>query len=203
MEKYLVVLIIVIICYYVFRYCIQLEVEKLIKTKEGFADTINTSDPDLVKSITTLGQIAKDLQAGGLKIPGNLTVTGTIKTGTDLSDIADRLTKLEKLPSGMRLFQIDCDEGGDMLIIDPTSKNTYSSSDWVCCVQGVRSHWGDSHIPKGLQLFCFVRENKWYLRSYVDKGDGYSKPIILAIPKKYFETVHDIQSYSKNRHQWG
>ena len=202
MEKYLIIIILVVLAYYLHRYCIQIEIKKILKTKEGFADTINTSDPDLVKSITTLGQIAKDLQAGGLKIPGNLTVTGTIKTGTDLSDIADRLTKLEKLPSGMRLFQIDCDVSGDMLITDP-SKSAYSSSDWVCCVQGVRSHWGDVHTPKGLQLFCFERENKWYLRSYVDNGDGYSKPIILAIPKKYFEIVHPIQSYPNNRHQWG
>lgn len=80
MEKYLIILIITIICYYIFRYCIQLEVEKLIKTKEGFADTINKSDSDLIKSITTLGQIATDLQTNGLKVPGNLNVTGTINT---------------------------------------------------------------------------------------------------------------------------
>ena len=85
MEKYLVILIITIICYYVFHYCIQLEVEKLIKIKEGFVDTINTSDSDLVKSITTLGQVAKDLQAGGLKVPGNLNVTGTINTDGAIS----------------------------------------------------------------------------------------------------------------------
>jgi len=77
MEKYLVILIITIICYYVFRYCVQLEVEKIIKTKEGFADT---SDSDLIKSITTLGQIATDLQKDGLKVPGNLNVTGAINT---------------------------------------------------------------------------------------------------------------------------
>lgn len=77
MEKYLIILIITIICYYVFRYCVQLEVEKIIKTKEGFADT---SDSDLIKSITTLGQIATDLQKDGVKVPGNLNVVGTINT---------------------------------------------------------------------------------------------------------------------------
>ena len=168
--------------------------------KEGFANTVNTSDPDLIKSITTLAQVCKDLQAGGLKIPGNLTVTGTIKTGDDLNDIASRLTKLEKLPSGMRLFQMDGDVP-ETLIKDP-SGNTYLSSEWVCCVQGVRSHW-DTFDPKGLQLFCFERNGKWCLRSYVDNGDPYSKPIILAIPKKYFEIVHPVISYPNNRHQWG
>jgi len=79
MEKYLVVLIITIICYYIFRYCIQLEVEKM---KEGFVDTVNTSDPDLIKSITTLAQVCKDLQKDGLKVPGDLTVTGILNASS-------------------------------------------------------------------------------------------------------------------------
>lgn len=75
MQKYLIILILVIIAYYLHRYCIQFEIEKILKTKEGFADTVNTSDPDLIKSITTLGQIAKDLQGSdGLKVPGNLII---------------------------------------------------------------------------------------------------------------------------------
>jgi len=82
MEKYLIILIITIICYYVFRYCVQLEVEKIIKTKEGFA---NTSDSDLINSITTLGQIATDLQKDGVKVPGNLNVIGTINTDNDIT----------------------------------------------------------------------------------------------------------------------
>ena len=34
----------------------------------------------MIKSITTLGQIATDLQKDGVKVPGNLNVTGTINT---------------------------------------------------------------------------------------------------------------------------
>jgi len=79
MEKYLVIIILVVLAYYMHRYCIQVEIEKILKTKEGFADTVNTSDPDLVKSITTLGQICKDLQSSdGLKVPGNLNIKGAI-----------------------------------------------------------------------------------------------------------------------------
>ena len=44
MEKYLIFLIIIIIVYYLFRYCIQLEVEKIIKTKEGFAGTTGSKN---------------------------------------------------------------------------------------------------------------------------------------------------------------
>jgi hypothetical protein len=85
MEKYLVIIILVVLAYYVHRYCIQVEIEKILKTKEGFVDTVNTSDPDLYKSIITLGQICKDLQAGGINVPGNLNIKGVINTTGDIN----------------------------------------------------------------------------------------------------------------------
>ena len=83
MQKYLIILILVIIAYYLHRYCIQFEIEKILKTKEGFADTVNTSDPDLIKSITTLGQIVTDLQdLNGLTVPGKMNcISGINVTG--------------------------------------------------------------------------------------------------------------------------
>ena len=85
MEKYLIIIILVVLAYYLHRYCIQIEIKKILKTKEGFADTINTSDPDLVKSITTLGQVCKDLQAGGLTVPGALNIKSVINTDGDIT----------------------------------------------------------------------------------------------------------------------
>lgn len=40
MKKYLVIIILVILTYYLHRYCIQNEIEKFLKTKEGFVDTV-------------------------------------------------------------------------------------------------------------------------------------------------------------------
>ena len=83
MEKYLILLIIIVIVYYVFQCCIQLEVEKNIKIKEGFVDT---SDADLVKSIITLGQVAKDLQtSNGLKVPGVLDIKGALNADNNIT----------------------------------------------------------------------------------------------------------------------
>jgi hypothetical protein len=156
--------------------------------KEGFANTVNTSDPDLIKSITTLAQVCKDLQAGGLKIPGNLTVTGTIKTGDDLNDIASRLTKLEKLPSGMRLFQMTVDNTFDMKVVDSDNK-PFNSDEWVCSVQGLSMDWTVSiTLINGIYQYCYIKDNEWWIRSAMYPiGTQIGKPIILAIPKKYFE----------------
>ena len=79
MEKYLVIIILVVLAQYVHRYCIQIEIEKILKTKEGFAAT-SGSDADVASSINTLAQIAKDLQAGGINVPGNLNIKAAINT---------------------------------------------------------------------------------------------------------------------------
>ena len=84
MEKYLVIIILVVLAYYVHRYCIQIEIEKILKTKEGFAAT-SGSDADVASSINTLAQIAKDLQAGGLTVPGPLNIKAAINTTGDIN----------------------------------------------------------------------------------------------------------------------
>ena len=53
MKKYLIILIITIICYNIFRYCIQFDSGKM---KEGFVDT---SDTDLDKIETRLDNLEK------------------------------------------------------------------------------------------------------------------------------------------------
>ena len=84
MEKYLIIIILVVLAYYVHRYCIQIEIEKILKTKEGFAAT-SGSDADVANSINTLAQIAKDLQAGGITVPGNLNIKAAINTTGDIN----------------------------------------------------------------------------------------------------------------------
>ena len=217
MEKYLVVLIIVIICYYVFRYCIQVEVDKLIKTKEGFVDTINKSDPDLVKSITTLGQVAKDLQADGLKIPGNLTVTGTINASSlvvsdrnilaelnTLTTKVDTLTKnldtlttnLSKLSGTMRLFSMHITTKLIDSVVTSPDNQTFDGN-YVCCVQGVNASWRYDE-PHSVRSFCYRDNanstNLWYVKTdFNNTGDPWIiKPVILVIPISYFSKVDKI-----------
>ena len=77
MEKYIVFIILVVLAYYLHNCWVENKINNILKTKEGFVDTINTSDPDLVKSITTLGQVCKDLQGqNGLTVPGKITCGG-------------------------------------------------------------------------------------------------------------------------------
>ena len=64
MEKYLVILIIVIL-FYLYKYCIQID---------NFGDTpsVTSLDAALINSIKTLGVIATDLQTDGLKVMGEI-----------------------------------------------------------------------------------------------------------------------------------
>ena len=64
MEKYLVILIIVIL-FYLYKYCIQID---------NFGDTpsVPSLDAALINSIKTLGVIATDLQTDGLKVMGEI-----------------------------------------------------------------------------------------------------------------------------------
>jgi len=90
MKKYLIILIIFILFYYLHKYCIKIEIEK-------FTSPLSTNLPytaDDLNAIRTLGLIAKDLQeGGGLKIPGNILLsdkhilsTNTIDNILELKD---------------------------------------------------------------------------------------------------------------------
>ena len=108
MEKYIVFIILVVLAYYLHNCWVENKINNILKTKEGFVDTINTSDPDLVKSITTLGQVCKDLQGqNGLTVPGKITCGGDVNiTGLltvnkinilkVLKEVGDKLDKYAK-----------------------------------------------------------------------------------------------------------
>jgi len=75
MEKFLIIIIIVLILYYLFK-CWNMKVEH-------FADTPkeqSISGSDDTNSINTLAKIATQLMNGGLTIPGDITVTKNITT---------------------------------------------------------------------------------------------------------------------------
>ena len=86
MEKYLVIIILVVLTYYLFNCWVENKVNNILKTKEGFAGTTgSTNDADVASSINTLAQIAKDLQAGGLTVPGALNIKAGINTDGDIN----------------------------------------------------------------------------------------------------------------------
>ena len=72
MEKYLVIILLILSIYTVYQ-CWKLATV----TTEGFADASVPTNVDTNNSIATLAQLATDLQSGGgLKVPGNLNVQG-------------------------------------------------------------------------------------------------------------------------------
>jgi hypothetical protein len=74
MEKYIIILVLLASIYYI---------QNKLKETEGFEGTTQntTSGIDDTNAINTLAQIAKNLMAGGVTVPGNITVKGSIATG--------------------------------------------------------------------------------------------------------------------------
>lgn len=69
MEKYIIILVILLIMYYLFT-CLN-------STKENFADA-SASNMDDATAIQTLAQLSKQLMAGGITIPGNVNIQGDL-----------------------------------------------------------------------------------------------------------------------------
>jgi hypothetical protein len=77
MEKYIIIIIVLVLVYYLHRYCVQTEVEKFINIKENFGNAVTVDAVDDNNAINILAKIAKDLQeGGGLKVKGKIDVAG-------------------------------------------------------------------------------------------------------------------------------
>ena len=77
MEKYLVIILILVILYYLYS---------CLKTKEGFADAQTIDGVDEKNSINTLALIAKDiLEGGGFKVKSDLNVSGKTTLEKDVT----------------------------------------------------------------------------------------------------------------------
>ena len=115
MEKYLVIIILVVLTYYLFNCWVENKVNNILKTKEGFAGTTgSTNDADVASSINTLAQIAKDLQAGGLTVPGALNIKGVINTDSDINakggiNATGAINAKGGINSTSGVINIDCD----------------------------------------------------------------------------------------------
>jgi len=83
MQKYLVIIIILVILYYLHNCWVESKIEKFInsnKIREDFGDAVTVDAIDDNNAINVLAKIAKDLQeGGGLKVKGNLLVDKTIR----------------------------------------------------------------------------------------------------------------------------
>lgn len=114
MEKYIVLLILAVIVYYIHRYCVQTEVENFMKVREGFGDIAPVvSGVDDQNAINTLAQVAKKLQEGGLTVPGKLNF---INSGLNSSSVQF---------DNDNMFRIKNKDGGQMLAIDSNGKTFF------------------------------------------------------------------------------
>ena len=97
MEKYLVILIIVLISFYLIK-CLNIN-----KITEKFADTPPT-DADLQNSIVTLGKIATDLQSSnGIRVPGRLSLVNSKQISAGIQQDEDNMFRIKNKDGGQML----------------------------------------------------------------------------------------------------
>ena len=121
MEKYLVIFIVIITLYFIQKYCIQSEVEKILITKniiENFTTT--TTDFDDTIAYNLLDDIASELfQNDNLNIPGNI-IINKHKLISDISCLKIRDLSNENF---LNLVVKDMDVSGILTVKGPSNFN--------------------------------------------------------------------------------
>ena len=121
MEKYLVIFIVIITLYFIQKYCIQSEVEKILITKniiENFTTT--TTDFDDTIAYNLLDDIASELfQNDNLNIPGNI-IINKHKLISDISGLKIRDLSNENF---LNLVVKDMDVSGILTVKGPSNFN--------------------------------------------------------------------------------
>jgi hypothetical protein len=112
MEKYIIIIILAVILYTIYKNC---------STTEAFGDVSQSvGGVDDQNAINTLAQVAKSLQAGGLTVPGNLIIDG---------ELTQKNVNMVKGPNANRYVFHTPDDNRKGLWIAPAKDD--SASDWL------------------------------------------------------------------------
>jgi hypothetical protein len=113
MEKYLIILIIIIVLYYIEKFCIQSEVDKILITK------------NIIEKFSQ-STIINDLLIGGLKLTGSLIIDNKYKLTAD----NDSVLRLTDVSSGKlsNLYINDLDISGELIARQSISSSSQNVS---------------------------------------------------------------------------
>jgi len=112
MEKYLIIIILAVILYTIYKNC---------STTEAFGDVSQSVvGIDDQNAINTLAQVAKSLQSGGLTVPGNLIIDG---------EFTQKNVNMVKGPNANRFIFHTPDDNRKGLWIAPAKDD--GASDWL------------------------------------------------------------------------
>jgi len=174
---------------------------------EGFETTTQDvfSQVDDLNSINTLANIARKLIDGGLKIPGNIAIDGNLSVGGKVTGNFAVDGILTVGSRGMRLFSMPNLSDNTAIPVKDPEGNQYKWSEWVCCVQGLRMFAqasGDPGSQTGIYQFCYKKDDLWYIRSeWFNRADG-GAPVILAIPRNFFDKVWEPPLLDRYMGSW-
>jgi hypothetical protein len=120
MKKYLIIFIVIIILYYIQKYCIQSEVDKFLVTKkivEKLSDTNNNE----INYIRNISKFANQIQNGGLDILNGITLRNELKINSNnnpnITDIANNYLKITDMFGNFKSMSVkDMDISGILTV---------------------------------------------------------------------------------------
>ena len=131
MKKYLIIFSVIIILYYIQKYCIQSEVDKFLISQnviEKFTEATN-AQKDYIKNLTTF---ANQLQNGGLDISNGITLRNNIKINSNnnpyITDISNTYLKITDMTGNFKSMSVKNMDISGILTVRQTTRFSGSNS---------------------------------------------------------------------------
>ena len=161
---------------------------KCRKSVEGMASSTATSSID----IEAIENLASMYQDGTLKVT-NIEASGNITSGGELSATGN-ITSEGELSADMRFYSLRMKIGDNQNKEIKIADATLSGDKWVCFIGGMNLDWNNTD-PGRIEAFCFVKDNKWYLRSEVESATDSGEYNIICMPSKCFSDTNNNRLY--------
>ena len=135
MKKYLIIFSVIIILYYIQKYCIQSEVDKFLISQnviEKFTLATNEATNEQIDYIKNLTTFANQLQNGGLDISNGITLRNNLKINSNnnpyITDISNTYLKITDMTGNFQSMSVNNMDISGILTVRQTTRFSGSNN---------------------------------------------------------------------------
>ena len=121
MKKYLIIFSVIIILYYIQKYCIESEVDKFLVTKKIVEKLTDTNNNNQINYIRNISKFANQIQNGGLEISNGIILKNELKinsnNNSNIIDISNTYLKITDMFGNFKSMSVkDMDISGILTV---------------------------------------------------------------------------------------
>ena len=198
MEKYLIIILIILVIYYLIK-CWNIKVEYFADTSKPAVQEQSITGSDDTNAINTLAKIAKQLMDGGLTVPGQMTVTNKV--------IVDQLVvNKDSTFTGIVNASTDVNTKGKLTVDGIITANTDINTTGTLTVGKGATLTGDVNINDNLTVNKnLIRMNPIYRKHdiagyYQIRAYGYKIPIYYGFNMLWAD--HNYKERLRQKYKW-